>query len=502
MLFTDMSSPLQGRPLGAYRIASHLREKGYRVKVIWLWNYIDPKIMDLVIKQHVRPGIKAVGISSTLMFSNKQSIDRNLFGVSDDEFRRRLQLFKKIDPNIKILVGGGNIAYIDPAILKNFKEVDYFVKGQGESAVENIMDSISNNTRFDPKDIIRPPIVSDSFYPFHDFNSSTNFFSLEDGIMPGEPLPLEIARGCIFKCSFCSYDLLNKNPTDYTKSLDNLVREIKNNYDLFGTTSYYIVDDIINESEYKVDLLSKVAESVPFDLQFSGYLRLDLVRKFPKRIKRLRDIGLYAGFFGIESVNDNSGKAVGKGLGLRRIAEGLEVMVDLYGDKFYGDAGMILGLPHDNPETKYKVLEWVNNPLTSRVIRRISVQPLGIDTKFGHSEIDRDPGKFGYEMIGVGPARRLSNEAWKTKLYNSKMAFEDSRWINDQLRESRPFSQRVDVWSLPYTIWIDDHNDRETTLNYVRYNHGAESYQSWYDRIESLYHGKKKKYVIEMGKHQ
>lgn len=502
VIFTDVGRELQSRPLGAYRIASHLRQQGYKVKVLWVWRHIDNAMMDMIIRNHVHQNTKFVAISNTIMFAYNKK-ENNFFGVPDEEFKRRLRLFKTINPDIKIIVGGGAIPYADPAMLKSFKDVDYYVKGQGESIVQEILDSAAQGRRPRNNDITKPPIISDAFIPFNDFRSSRTIFCPEDGVMPGEPLPLEIARGCIFKCSYCSYDLLNKKPDEYTKTLEGLIEEFRNNHDLFGTTDYYIVDDIVNESDDKVDLLARAAEAMPFKMNFSGYLRLDLVRQFPDRMKRLRDIGFYAGFFGIETVNDASGRAVGKGLGLKRIHQGLEIIDDLYQGQFWGEAGIILGLPHDDPDTKYRVMEWVNDPLVSKVIKSLGTQPLGINTKHGHSEIDKDPGKFGYEIVVTeSVAQRINTDAWKTKHYNSEMAIRDADWIHEIMNKTRPFSHSVDLWSLPFLIWIDEHNDRETMMRYFCDNQGPESFDQWHGRIKELYQAKRRKYIIGMNQHR
>lgn len=496
VIFGEVSRRIMGRPLGMYRIANHLRQQGYRVKCIWLWRHLDNETFDQIVKDHVRPGVLMVGISATIMFTMNRQGGHKFFGISDEEFQRRCELIKKAAPATKIAVGGAQISYADPASLKKYRAVDYFVSGQGETIMSNLVNSLSKNLVPPTNDITRPYIVSDAFYPFENFPDSQNLFQSHDGILPGEPLPLEIARGCIFKCSFCSYDLLGKNPNDYTKTLENLKQEFRHNHDLHGTTDYYIVDDIINESDAKVDLLYEAAQSMPFDMHFSGYLRLDLVRHAPARMKKLRDIGLYAGFFGIETVNDRSGRAVGKGLGVKRIAESFETMNDIYGDKFWGEAGMIMGLPYDDPDTKHRIMEWAEDPLTKSVIRKLSVQPLGILPNHGHSAIDRDPARYGYTVLPSDNRYiRLDSVPWKTAYYDSDRANEDSWWIWEKMKNARPWSHAMCVWSLGTYIFLEGPGSREQILDYARYNQGPEQFDIWYSRMKELYNNKRRNYL-------
>ena len=39
-------------------------------------------------------------------------------------------------------------------------------------------------------------------------------FEKNDFILPGESLPLELSRGCIFKCRFCQYPNIGKDKDD------------------------------------------------------------------------------------------------------------------------------------------------------------------------------------------------------------------------------------------------------------------------------------------------
>ena len=54
-----------------------------------------------------------------------------------------------------------------------------------------------------------------------------------DCIQTGETLPLEISRGCIFKCKFCRYPYIGKTKNDFSKSIDNVVEELEYNYNNF-----------------------------------------------------------------------------------------------------------------------------------------------------------------------------------------------------------------------------------------------------------------------------
>ena len=79
-------------------------------------------------------------------------------------------------------------------------------------------------------------------------------YELEDNFKDFQPLPLEVSRGCIFKCAFCSHPFLGKKSYDYIRSPESLAKEIKRNYELFKTTRYspYLIKNnkIVNEDDF------------------------------------------------------------------------------------------------------------------------------------------------------------------------------------------------------------------------------------------------------------
>ena len=186
ILFTDLEGTLVPvKTTGAFKIASVLRQKGYSVKVISNTIYIMNNHSQLLydyIDSHVGKNTIFIGFSTTFM----QSVD---------VLKPLIERIYLRHPHVKIVVGGhGNKT---KQLLEDDK-IDHWVRGLSENS---IFDIISDNKL--------PRIVNDpthaSSYNFHD---SVPLFSKEDVVMPNEVLPLEVSRGCIFKCKFCSFFLL------------------------------------------------------------------------------------------------------------------------------------------------------------------------------------------------------------------------------------------------------------------------------------------------------
>jgi hypothetical protein len=484
VVFFSSSGQTTGRPLGMYRLASHLRNKEITVKCLWSWDETSDQIWYKTMKHHVSKDTLVVGISATVMARSQSNGQLNFFGVSDQEFKARCKAIKERAPACKIIVGGGQVQFADVFWLKSFECVDYFASGQGEALLTYLLECLIQGTRPKLSDITKPYLVSDRDVPFQGFNTSITLWQPQDAVRHGEPLPLELARGCIFSCSFCSYDLIGKKPQDFVRQKTMIQQELVHNYQQFGTDTYYVSDDLLNESDYKIDLLYDVAQSLPFKIRLSGYLRLDLVRRWPLAFKKLLDSGLYSAFFGIETLNDRSGRAVGKGLGKDRTLEALQVITDMCGDQFIGQAGIILGLPYDTPDTCYDILEWSVDPLVQKVIKSLWINPLFINTRNGGSDIDKKPADFGYQIHARNPSsiQLLNTDKWQTNTYDSDSAQRDALWLKQKLNETNPWSSVCNPWVLPWVSWLD-HDNRDVLFQNISKQSNKSSFDPWFKNI-------------------
>lgn len=490
------------RPLGIYVLASHLRKYGFSVKTLWLWKYIDNDVFDSVIKKFLSPTTKVIGISSTLLgefssiyhtITDETDATLHFFGLPVDEVRRRFVLIKSLAPNAKLVVGGSQVGRSDLSQLSVVDLVDLFIKGQGESA----MVALARKKKILTTNIT-PKITDDRLYPYDTFNNDLMEFHNDDNLIPKEAIGLEFSRGCIFKCSFCDYELTGKNANDWTKGRDVLYNHLMRNYNNFGITRYYITDDLINDSEAKVDMLYDVSQRLPFQWQYAGYIRLDMLRRFPNMATKLIDSGLISSFMGIETINDASGRSVAKGLGISRINEALAICADAWKGRVVTNGSFVLGLPHDTPDTKHELSEWLNLPETKRVITGIRVNPLSISLS-GISDIDKNPEKFGYtfdlESNGLSNRNHLENLVWRTKNYNFGAANEDAKWVVNQYYSQVTYKDRPNTFAIPYLLSITDQPDAMLNLFRTDCSTVWPDNQAWATYLKNLITQHRNKYV-------
>jgi len=419
------------RTLGAYKIAHECRLHGYTVQVIDWVSFHDIETLMRLMDKYVGDNTLALGMSNT--FSLKLPWMLNLVpaempilpleGVEDidalydnpletymgflphgqeldDKFVRYV---KNINNNVKF-VKGGTWTREDNV----YRNVDIVNIGWGDVTMPEILKNIEEGT------VDSMPIHTKHHYAMDltskiDMHQSTMSFLKSDALIPGEQMPLETARGCIFKCKFCSFALVGKEKGSYLKDVENVRRELEENYYEHGITDYWIVEDTFNDDHDKIVALHKLITSLPFDITFSCYLRTDMLyhnrNQDPPQHQLLLEMGLRHVEFGLETTNPESAKDIGKGM--NPILQ-LEYIKELKRDHGWQDvlvgSGFLVGLPSDTKESLNemgKIFTQADFPIDSPMVRTMKLNRVdGTDDidKRNNSEFSLNWEKYGYEV--------------------------------------------------------------------------------------------------------
>lgn len=417
VLFTDMSSKIwHVRPLGAYRLASELRNHGYQVLVVdflskWLQ---DRTAFFKLLKKIVSLDTIFVGYSGTFFSLDNQiktKVDcyHDYFGSNaglwpESVFKIKIinQYIKKLSPNCRIFYGGSKTGHINDS-LKN-SGVDYVVQGFADRTIVDIMQRLKKGRALQldlQKSGTVKVINSDMLGRDFDFAHSITTFHDSDCIDRGEILPLETSRGCLFKCKFCSYPLIGrrKDDPDYHKKTNQLTLELVSNYKNFGINKYNMIDDTFNESTSKLRDIYQSLKQSSIDIEFSCYLRLDLLDKYREQIQLLYDMGMRSCFFGVETMNSQSAKAIGKSTNIDKIKQSLEHARQIWGGDVAIHASFIAGLPWETENTFNDWMSWVYD--RSDLIDGYRINTLSLtQDHLWPSAMGKDPTAFGYQITG------------------------------------------------------------------------------------------------------
>lgn len=416
------------RSLGPYQLACHLRNNDITCQVIDYIQFMDyDQLKNLVYKFLPKNTDEKciLGVSITFI---KLTADGLLPAVILDI----LKYFKSIYKNLTTIVGGANTTHLQQKI----NNIDFTIDSYAEDAALELISNLLGSNKLPLYYKLNTIIYKENSN--FDIVNSRHTFSDEDCILNGETLPLEISRGCIFKCSFCSYRYTGKKKNDYIKDIDNIRAELIYNYENFKTTNYYILDDTFNETPKKVSDFYEMTKTLPFKIKYFAYIRAELLDRFPETISMLKDSGLTACMFGIETLGKESSKSIGKAWSgtkgrdfLRKLKE------ELWKDEVYITTSLIIGLPPDTQKDYFEFQKYLCN--------------INIDCLNWHvysyngknrikSDIEKNPESFGFTLPDSGN--------WHNGLYDRNYANKIFDQLNNTAKSIRPQGNGINGYIL------------------------------------------------------
>lgn len=400
------------RAIGAYRIASHLRQHGYSVQIIDFIDYFNLEELSSIIDNITGDNTLALCISTTFLKTRDDddiisSVYKSFRQVSS-KFRFLVENYRIKHPFVKIVGGGANVfRYKEDTLF------DTVITGYGEVVILDYINSLKNKKRRLYPTYKNVTLINGDNHLLP-IDNMQHIWSPNDCILNGETLPIEISRGCIFKCSFCSYPLNGKKKFDYLRDPEFIKDEMIRNYELYGTTNYMFSDDTFNDSTYKLEKLHKVFTNLPFKLKFVSYLRLDLLYAHQEQIQLLKEMGLGSAAFGIESLKPKTAKFIGKGMAKDKIKDFLpRLYYEHWNEEISVICSFIIGLPYESLEEVEESFNWIQSVKINSIWMPLVITP----TNFYRSEIDKNYEKYGYKLLDT-------EVGWNSPLMNSKQASE------------------------------------------------------------------------------
>jgi radical SAM superfamily enzyme YgiQ (UPF0313 family) len=338
-------------------------------------------------KKFITHETKIVGYAPFLLLNKLQRFDHG-----EELCARILDEVKENFPWVKIVVGGPVFNwYMAKGINMISTKVDAVFEGEGENSFLKYCDYVFKKGAHPPftiKNSVKVIPPSDQF----DMQTCGMRFEKNDFIVAGESLPLEFSRGCIFKCKFCQYPHLGKDKDDFNRPIESIKETLLYHYENFGTTRYHISDDTLNSHRERTKKFYEMTKTLPFKLEYVGYVRLDLLDIWPEQQDLLPESGLVSCLFGIESLNENSCKQVGKGWGAKNHKTWITKMNKYWGDDVVMMCSLIAGLGTETPKDWTDTLNWFENSNVHDYV----FHPLMLSRKFKISEFEKNAEKYGY----------------------------------------------------------------------------------------------------------
>jgi len=409
------------RTLGAYKIAHYNRAAGYSTQVIDHVMFLSEEQLRSCVQKYVTGETLVLSVSTTFMRDPKRPMDEPSLPA---HVIKVLNEISEQFPNIKLIFGGYGTFLITLTRSADYVKNPYAIIQQyGEDTFVDILNHLSG-TGPEPAWTIAPCTKGGPYTKkirqytkpaIERFNIETDAFKFtdQDAIMPNETLPIEISRGCIFKCKFCNHLLLGRGKLDYLRSFELIRNEMMHNYEKWGTTNYFVICDTFNDTEYKMQEWHKMVTSLPFKINWTSYLRADLLDRFPDVPYMLAETGLFSCFHGIETLGEHSSQVIGKGWSGKGAREYIPRLYhDIWKGEIFQTLSFIVGLTGDTPASVYETGKWFN----ANNLYNIGWHTLGLSagvTK-NASEFERNAEQYGYTFT--------SHNTWKNEHWTNESA--------------------------------------------------------------------------------
>jgi radical SAM superfamily enzyme YgiQ (UPF0313 family) len=288
-------------PLGPICVAACLEAEGHECKVIDL--RIDGENAGMAACKKFAPDV--VGLQCNFTTERNRTI-------------RLAERVRREMPGTFVVVGGHD-ASRDPDFFRN-DSVDAIACGDGEEVMPPLVDALqrgSDLTKIRGLEVkkngewvftgaadARPNL--DSYPP--PARHLIEHYADHYYINFRKPMALmETARGCPFKCNFCSVWKFHES-TFREKSPERVVRELQD----IKAPAIFITDDIFWMNVKRGEEMARQIKAAGIRKYFSIQTRTDIICKFPHLVEMWKDCGQLQVFLGLESVTDEGLRAVNK----------------------------------------------------------------------------------------------------------------------------------------------------------------------------------------------
>ena len=310
------------------------------------------------------------------------------------------QSLKKVNPSLKIVLGGHEVSHSAEEILKDYKYIDFVISGEGEKPFLMLLRALSGEISLEKvtslayreeNEIKKTPIL-----PYGDINEYP--FPYDESVKDykGKILYYESSRGCPFNCSYClSGDNRRVNYLKLERVKKELLFFIENEVPLVK-----FVDRTFNADKKRALEIWKFiianSKKTCFHFELAGSLIDDdaiaLLKTAPKGIIQFE--------IGVQSTNDETIKAIGRNIEFEAVKENVKKLLET--DNIHIHLDLIAGLPYENYDSFRKSFDDV-------VSVRPHVLQLGFLKLLKGSRLRGEAEKYGYKYKEKAPYEVMEN---------------------------------------------------------------------------------------------
>ncbi len=288
---------------------------------------------------------------------------------------RTLDIIKKIDPQIKTVVGGQHFTALANESLENYPEIDFIIRGEGELTLVDLLQKIVQGRPLEKVDGIsfrhgdkiihnRPRALIDNLddlpfpgYHFIEDNIDKYHFKMMSHSNAGYAM-VEASRGCLHKCTFCS-QWPYWGGRWRTKSPKRIADEMEYIYNEYDISFLWLTDDNLGLGKQTNDLCDElikkgISDSITWFIQ----ARSDDIIQHKKILPKMRKAGNYWVMAGLERHDNKTITNYHKGIKPNDSKLSMDLLKE---NDIFSQATLIMGDRNDSHNSIQNLRDFVNN---------------------------------------------------------------------------------------------------------------------------------------------
>lgn len=310
------------------------------------------------------------------------------------------QSLKKVNPHLKVILGGHEVSYDARGILHDNPWIDFVIRGEGEKPCYELFSALKNEIPIEnvPSltyrcgDKIRETELAPSGnlndYPFAYDKSICDF--------KGKIVYYESSRGCPFNCSYClSGDNRQVDFLDLNRVKNEIMFFIEN-----GVPLVKFVDRTFNADKKRANEIWKFiidnSKNTCFHFELAGSLiddeTIEILKKAPEGIIQFE--------IGVQSTNEKTIGEIGRSIEFEKVHDSVKKLLSLGNIHIHLD--LIAGLPYENYESFKKSFD-------DALSIRPHVLQLGFLKLLKGSRLRNQAEEFGYKYKEKAPYEVMEN---------------------------------------------------------------------------------------------
>ena len=331
-------------PLGVFAIANAISvSKAADVHIYYQPDY-TPETLEAVIRKYA-PDIIGITCFTLTRFA--------CFELTE--------IIKRINRDIKVLVGGAHATFLDQQIMEHYPCVDMVIRGYAEGAFLDVIKAFLNKgdlgriaglTWRDGDNKVRRnsdrPLENDLLWELTSdikslFINGLPTWKSMDRIFFS--MPVETARGCVYTCFFCSR-IGPQNRTLVKRPPDQALRYVYGLFELFGRRQVYFCDTNFTVNKKRVFEFCDLLRAQPVELEWTCSTRVDLVDE--EVLSAMKRAGCRKIYYGVDSLCKRILPSIGRNFTPETAVKNLNLTIAC---GLEAEANVIIGFPSENTES-------------------------------------------------------------------------------------------------------------------------------------------------------